>query len=284
MDIYNIEIKDLDNFENIEKLQFPEEIENPENVFSNLLNFYDEKIQELTNKINEEESKKINFDSNFLQKDKTIERYLKNPKFMEKFNLKKHQENTKKEINQMEAKEKKEVIDVLKKDLEKMKKEKEEFLKQKKDFEVLYNNYDKIKLAYKKKMEELSELEKTDSAKYEEETEKIKERIKNNLNQLNNMFDLNKMKESDEKISNLKKEYNEYHTEMMNKKFKVRTETYSIIKRSYSILGVVFGVIGGVIGGAIGGAIGGVGGALSGIAIGGFGGYALGSCIEGSFE
>ena len=40
MDIYNIEIKDLDNFENIEKLQFPEEIENPENVFSNLLNFY----------------------------------------------------------------------------------------------------------------------------------------------------------------------------------------------------------------------------------------------------
>ena len=109
MDIKKINLEDLDKIENIEQLQFPEEMEDPKKVFGELLNFYDEKIQNLTNKIKEEESKKIDFNPNFLQK------YLNNPKFMEKFNLKKHQDNAQNKINEMEAKEKNKVIEDLKK-------------------------------------------------------------------------------------------------------------------------------------------------------------------------
>ena len=109
---------------------------------------------------------------------------------------------------------------------------------------------------------------------------KIKKRIENNLNQLDNLFKTNTMKETDEKIKKLKGEADAYHNKIMNTKFKVRTETYTKVKRSYSFLGVVFGVLGGVIGGVIGGVTGGVGGALCGIAIGGLAGYSLGSFIE----
>ena len=41
MDFKDIKIEDLENFENIEKLQFPEEMENPKKVFGDLLKFYD---------------------------------------------------------------------------------------------------------------------------------------------------------------------------------------------------------------------------------------------------
>jgi hypothetical protein len=280
MNIKDIKIEDLDNFETIEELQFPEEMEDPKKVFGDLLEFYDDKIKELKDKIKEEESKKINFDSNFLQKDKTIARYLNNPKFMEKFNLKKHQDKAQQKINEMEAKEKNDVINDLKKYLEEMEKEKKKFLKQQNDFVLLYNNFDKIKLAYEKKKKELSEMKKFDKTKYEEERQKIKKRIENNLNQLDNLFKTNTMKETDEKIEKLKEEADAYHNEIMNKKFKVRTETYTKVKRSFSFLGVVFGVLGGVIGGVIGGVTGGVGGALCGIAIGGLAGYSLGSFIE----
>lgn len=280
MNIKDIKIEDLDNFETIEELQFPEEMEDPKKVFGDLLEFYDDKIKELKDKIKEEESKKINFDSNFLQKDKTIAKYLNNPKFMEKFNLKKHQDNAQQNINEMEAKEKNEIINDLKNYLEEMEKEKKKFLKQQNDFVLLYNNFDKIKLAYEKKKKELSEMKKFDKTKYEEERQKIKKRIENNLNQLDNLFKTNTMKETDEKIEKLKGEADAYHNEIMNKKFKVRTETYTKVKRSFSFLGVVFGVLGGVIGGVIGGVTGGVGGALCGIAIGGLAGYSLGSFIE----
>ena len=280
MNIKDIKIEDLDNFETIEELQFPEEMEDPKKVFGDLLEFYDDKIKELKDKIKEEESKKINFDSNFLQKDKTIARYLNNPKFMEKFKLKEHQDEAQQKINKMEAKEKNDVINDLKKYLEEMEKEKKKFLKQQNDFVLLYNNFDKIKLAYEKKKKELSEMKKFDKTKYEEERQKIKKRIENNLNQLDNLFKTNTMKENDEKIEKLKEEADAYHNEKMNQKFKVRTETYTKVKRSYSFLGVVFGVLGGVIGGVIGGVTGGVGGALGGIAIGGLAGYSLGSFIE----
>lgn len=280
MNIKDIKIEDLDNFETIEELQFPEEMEDPKEVFGDLLKFYDDKIKELKDKIKEEESKKINFDSNFLQKDQTIARYLNNPKFMEKFNLKKHQDNAQQKINKMEADEKNEVINDLKNYLEEMETEKKKFLKQQNDFVLLYNNFDKIKLAYEKKKKELSEMKKFDKTKYEEERQKIKKRIDNNLNQLDNLFKTNTMKENDEKIEKLKREADAYHNEIMKKKFKVRTETYTKVKRSYSFLGVVFGVLGGVIGGVIGGVTGGVGGALCGIAIGGLAGYSLGSFIE----
>ena len=283
MDIKDIKIEDLDNFENIEQLQFPEEMEDPKKVFGDLLKFYDEKIQNLTNKIQEEESKKIDFNRNFLQKDERISRYLDNPKFMKKFNLKKHQDNAQNEINKLTS-EKNEVIEDLKKYRKEMEKQKKEFLEQQKGFESLYNNYDKIKLAYKKKTQELSEMKKNDRTKYDEEILKIKERIKNNLNHLNNMFDPKKMEENDNNIKKLKDEANAYHNEMMIKKFEVRTETYTEVKRSFSFLGVVLGVVGAVIGGVVGGVTGGVTGALSGIAIGACGGYGLGSFIESGFK
>lgn len=276
ININDINIEDLEDldFENIENLQFPEEMEDPEKVFGDLKKFYDEKIEELEKKIIEEESKKINFDENFLQKNKTIKRYLNNPEFMKRFNLNNHIKNAKDEINKMEAKEKNKIIDDLKNDLKEMKEQKEEFLKQKKNFQELYNNYDKIKIAYENKKKELAELQKNDSAKYEEEIKKIKERIKKNLNQLNNMDDI---KENNANIEKLKGEANAYHNEMMSKKFKVRTETYTIVKRNYTFLCVALGVIGG---GIIGGIAGGVGGALVGMAIGGAGGYAVGSLIS----
>ena len=129
MNIKDIKIEDLDNFETIEELQFPEEMEDPKKVFGDLLEFYDDKIKELKDKIKEEESKKINFDSNFLQKDKTIARYLNNPKFMKKFNLKEHQDNAQQKVNEMEAKEKNDVINDLKKYLEEMEKEKKKIFK-----------------------------------------------------------------------------------------------------------------------------------------------------------
>jgi chromosome segregation ATPase len=283
MNIKDIKIEDLDNFENIEQLQFPEEMEDPKKVFGDLLKFYDEKIQNLTNKIQEEESKKIDFNRNFLQKDERISRYLDNPKFMKKFNLKKHQDNAQNEINKLTS-EKNEVIEDLKKYRKEMEKQKKEFLEQQKGFESLYNNYDKIKLAYKKKTQELSEMKKNDRTKYDEEILKIKERIKNNLNHLNNMFDPKKMEENDNNIKKLKDEANAYHNEMMIKKFEVRTETYTEVKRSFSFLGVVLGVVGAVIGGVVGGVTGGVTGALSGIAIGACGGYGLGSFIESGFK
>ena len=282
MDIKKINLEDLDKIENIEQLQFPEEMEDPKKVFGELLNFYDEKIQNLTNKIKEEESKKIDFNPNFLQNDKRIAKYLNNPKFMKKFNLKKHQDNAQNKINEMEAKEKNEVIEDLKKYKEEMETEKKEFLKQQNEFESLYNNYDKIKLAYHKRTQELSEIKKFDRTKYDEEIQKIKERIKNNLKQLDNMTDSKKFEENDKDIEKLEEEANAYHNEMMIKKFKVRTET--VVKRSYSFFGVVCGVLGGVIGGVIGGVTGGVGGALVGIGIGGCIGFCLGSLIDRLFE
>ena len=283
MNIKDIKIEDLDNFENIEQLQFPEEMEDPKKVFSDLLKFYDENIQNLTNKIQEEESKKIDFNPNFLN-DKKISKYLDNPKFMKKFNLKKHLDDAQNKINEMEVKEKNEVIEYLKNYRKKMEEQKKEFLEQQKEFESLYNNYDKIKLAYKKKTQELSEMKKNDRTKYDEEILKIKERIKNNLNHLNNMFDPKKMEENDNNIKKLKDEANAYHNEMMIKKFEVRTETYTEVKRSFSFLGVVLGVVGAVIGGVVGGVTGGVTGALSGIAIGACAGYGLGSFIESGFK
>ena len=284
MNIKDIKIEDLDNFENIEQLQFPEEMEDPKKVISDLLKFYDEKIQNLTNKIQEEESKKIDFNRNFLQKDERISRYLDNPKFMKKFNLKEHQDNAQNEINKMEAKEKNDVIEDLKNYRKEMEKKKKEFLEQQKKFELLYNNYDKIKLAYKKKTQELSEMKKNDRTKYDEEILKIKERIKINLNHLNNMFDPKKMEGNDDNIKILKEKANAYHNEKMIKKFEVRTETHTYVKRSFSFLGVVLGVVGAVIGGVVGGVTGGVTGALSGIAIGACGGYGLGSFIESGFK
>ena len=281
MDIKKINLEDLDKIENIEQLQFPEEMEDPKKVFGELLNFYDEKIQNLTNKIKEEESKKIDFNPNFLQNDKRIAKYLNNPKFMEKFNLKKHQDNAQNKINEMEAKEKNKVIEDLKKYKEEMETEKKKFLKQQNEFESLYNNYDKIKLAYHKRTQELSEIKKFDRTKYDEEIQKIKERIKNNLKQLDNMTDSKKFEENDKDIEKLEEEANAYHNEMMIKKFKVRTET--VVKRSYSFFGVVCGVLGGVIGGVIGGVTGGVGGALVGIGIGGCIGFCLGSLIGSLF-
>lgn len=278
MNIKDINLENLDNFEDIEQLQFPEEMEDPKKVFGELLNFYDEKIQNLTNKIKEEESKKIDFNPNFLQNDTRIAKYLNNPKFMKKFNLKKHQDNAQNKINEMEAKEKNEVIEDLKKYKEEMETEKKEFLKQQNEFESLYNNYDKIKLAYHKRTQELSEMKKFDRTKYDEEIQKIKERIKNNLKQLDNMTDSKKSEENDKNIEKLEEEANAYHNEMMIKKFKVRTET--VVKRSYSFFGVVCGVLGGVIGGVIGGVTGGVGGALVGIGIGGCIGFCLGSLID----
>ena len=282
MNIKDINLENLDNFEDIEQLQFPEEMEDPKKVFGELLNFYDEKIQNLTNKIKEEESKKIDFNPNFLQNDTRIAKYLNNPKFMEKFNLKKHQDNAQNKINEMEAKEKNEVIEDLKKYKEEMETEKKKFLKQQNEFESLYNNYDKIKLAYHKRTQELSEIKKFDRTKYDEEIQKIKERIKNNLKQLDNMTDSKKFEENDKDIEKLEEEANAYHNEMMIKKFKVRTET--VVKRSYSFFGVVCGVLGGVIGGVIGGVTGGVGGALAGIGIGGCIGFCLGSLIDRLFE
>lgn len=283
MNIKDIKIEDLDNFENIEQLKFPEEMEDPKKVFGDLLKFYDEIIQNLTNKIQEEESKKIDFNRNFLQKDERISRYLDNPKFMEKFNLKKHQDNAQNEINKLTS-EKNEVIEDLKQYRKEMEEQKKKFLTQQKEFESLYNNYDKIKLAYKKKTQELSEMKKNDRTKYDEEILKIKERIKINLNHLNNMFDPKKMEENDNNIKKLKDEANAYHNEMMIKKFEVRTETHTYVKRSFSFLGVVLGVVGAVIGGVVGGVTGGVAGALSGIAIGACGGYGLGSFIESGFK
>ena len=194
MNIKDINLENLDNFEDIEQLQFPEEMEDPKKVFGELLNFYDEKIQNLTNKIKEEESKKIDFNPNFLQNDTRIAKYLNNPKFMKKFNLKKHQDNAQNKINEMEAKEKNEVIEDLKNYKEEMETEKKEFLKQQNEFESLYNNYDKIKLAYHKRTQELSEMKKFDRTKYDKEIQKIKEKIKNNLKQLNNMIDSKKIK------------------------------------------------------------------------------------------
>ena len=284
MNIKDINLENLDNFEDIEQLQFPEEMEDPKKVFGELLNFYDEKIQNLTNKIKEEESKKIDFNPNFLQNDTRIAKYLNNPKFMEKFNLKKHQDNAQNKINEMEAKEKNKVIEDLKKYKEEMETKKKEFLKQQNEFESLYNNYDKIKLAYHKRTQELSEMKKFDRTKYDKEIQKIKEKIKNNLKQLNDMIDPKKFEENDKNIEKLKEEANAYHNEMMNKKFKVRTETYTVVKRSYSFFGVVCGVLGGVIGGVIGGVTGGVGGALAGIGIGGCIGFCLGSLIGSLFE
>ena len=284
MNIKDINLENLDNFEDIEELRFPEEMEDPEKVFSDLLNFYDEKIQNLTEKIKEVESKKINFNPNFLQKDGKIAKYLNNPKFMKKFNLKKHQDDAQIKIDEMEEKEKNKVIEDLKKYRKDMEEEKKKFLKQKEEFKSLYNNYDKIKLAYKKRTQELSEMKKVDRTKYDEEIIKIKERIKINLNHLNNMFDPTKMEENDKNIQKLKDEAEGYHDEMMNIKFKVRTETYRTVKRSFSFLGVVLGIVGGVIGGVVGGVTGGVGGALCGIAIGACGGYALGSSIESCFK
>ena len=51
MNIKDINLENLDNFEDIEQLQFPEEMEDPKKVFGELLNFYDEKIQNLTGRI-----------------------------------------------------------------------------------------------------------------------------------------------------------------------------------------------------------------------------------------
>ena len=279
---------DFDNMDNWENINLPDKMENPKDVFATLLKFYDEKITDLENKIKEEESKKVSFDENFLDKDEKLKGYLKkyskNEKFRNRLDLKKYQDNARNKINEMDSKEKKEIIDFLKKQLKDIKDEREDFLKQEKTFQNLFDNYDKIKEAFEKKKKELEELKKNDIGKYEEEIKTIKERINNNMKSLNEMFNPEKMKANEEEIKRLKKEAYDYHDSLMKEKFTVRTETYTIVKRNYGFLGTVLGVIGGaIIGGTIGALTGGVAGAAVGAAaggiIGGVAGYAIGSNI-----
>ena len=278
----------FENMENWENINIPDKMENPKDVFANLLKFYDEKIKDLENKIKEEESKKVSFDEKFLDKDEKLKGYLKkyskNENFKNFFDLKRHQDNARNKINEMDSEEKKKIIDFLKKQLKDIKDEREVFLKQEETFQNLYDNYDKIKEAFAKKKKELEELKNNDIGEYEKERKKIKERIDNNIESLNEMFNPEKMKANEEEIKTLKKEAYNLHNSLMKEKFKVRTETYTIVKENYGFLGTVLGFIGGaIIGGTIGALTGGVGGLAVGAAIGGMVGggvgYAIGSNI-----
>jgi chromosome segregation ATPase len=249
----------------LEKLEVPNEIKSPQEVFGNLISFYDGKIKEIENKIKElEKNISVKADEKFLNNEH-IGKYfggLKNgSKYMEKFmkqrgdKINKIKNDYNEKIENL-SKDKDKIIDEYKNYLNKLKEEKNKFEGATQNFQKLFDNIDNIKIAYDKKRKELQELKNKDYPKYEKEKTEIQKRIEKNMEKIEKMYP--KTEEiNHEEIKKLTKEADKLYFEGLKQcKVTVEKETRTTIIKDYSLLGACLGVIGGVlIGGPVGGAI-----------------------------
>ena len=251
----------------LEKLEVPNEIKSPKDVFGNLISFYDGKIKEIEDKIKDlEKNINIKANENFLNKEH-ISKYFSglkgnSNKYLEKF-LEKHGKNInkiKKDYNEKIEKlseDKEKIINEYKKYLNKLNEEKNEFEKATENFQKLFDNFDNIKIAFVKKRKELQELKNKDYPKYEKEKSEIQKTIEKNMKEIENMYP--KTEEiNDEEIKKLEYDAEDQYLEGLKQcKVTVSEETRTTIKKDYSKLGACIGFVGGVlIGGGTGAAIG----------------------------
>ena len=283
----------------LEKLEVPNEIKNPKDVFGNLISFYDGKIKEIEDKIKDlEKNINIKANENFLNKEH-ISKYFSglkgnSNKYLEKF-LEKHG----KKINEIKegynekieklSKDKEEIINEYKKYLNKLNEEKNKFEKATENFQKLFDNFDNIKIAFEKKRKELQELKNKDYPKYEKEKSEIQKRIEKNMKVIEDMYP--KTEEiNDEEIKNLIDEAdNQYLEGLKQCKVTVLKETRTKIIKDYSLLGACIGFVGGVlIGGVIGAATGSalisIGMVLASGVAGGLLGYGIGKQFKSETE